>query len=74
MQSALASAASHPDTTEQGDEIRCALVLQKIMNFPEWENHDRIMVYGLNLTSQRKIGVDFCSRSIEELFENYPLK
>jgi hypothetical protein len=74
MQSALASAVSHPDTTEQGDNVRCALVLQKIMNFPEWEGHDRIIVYGLNLSFQRKIGVDFCSRSIDELFENYPLK
>lgn len=74
MQSALASAVSHPDTTLEGDQIRCALIVQKIMNFPEWEGHDRMLVDGLNTSSRKRIGVDFCSRSIDELFANYPLK
>lgn len=74
MQSALASAVSHPDTTPQGDEIRCALILQKIIRFPEWEGHDRMLVYGLNINFKKRVGVDFCSRSINELFEEYPIK
>lgn len=74
MQGAIATAVSHPDTTAQGDQSRCSLVKQKILNFPEWEGHDRLLVNGLNQNFQTKTGGNFCSISIEELFENYPLK
>jgi len=73
MQSALASAVSHPDTTAQGDKIRCALIVKKIMEFPEWEGHDRALVHGLNTSFNNRMGVDFCSRPIDGLFEKYPL-
>jgi hypothetical protein len=74
MQSALANAVAHPDTTDQGNQIRCALVIEKIKYFPEWEGHDRLLVNGLNQNFRTKVGSDFCTIPLEKLFENYPLK
>lgn len=71
LQSRLAAEIFTPDLTQSGDARRCDLVVQKFSTFPDWEGHDRSILYGLNLTMQRKYGINFCNTDPEIIFANY---
>lgn len=71
LQSRLAAEIFTADLTQMGDARRCDLVVQKFSTFPDWEGHDRSILYGLNLTMQRKYGINFCNTDPEIIFENY---
>ena len=71
LQVRFATELSQPDLTDLGDSRRCSLVKQKLIDYPEWREHDLILFSGLNLAMTQKTGVPFCSESIDSLFADY---
>jgi hypothetical protein len=71
VQDRLAFELSAPELTARGNQLRCELVSRKLSDFPEWEGHDRLLVYGLNAVMTSRFGVDFCSRNPDDLFSDY---
>jgi hypothetical protein len=71
LQVRFATELSQPDLTDLGDSRRCSLVKQKLNDYPEWREHDLILFSGLNLAMTQKVGVPFCSESMDSLFADY---